>query len=213
MPYTYLIGWPALGRWYYGVRYSKDCHPDDLLSTYFTSSKSVARFIEEQGLPTVKHIRRVFTSVNAAREWEHKVLRRLRAKDSAKFLNHSDNKSISVEAALRGAKTKKPWKLGDVRRSTWRCSPQQAAANWRNGDPARQKRNTYGPLTESHKAAIAAGLRHSSSAGPGWYNAERGKAMAAKNNAQSGVCPICGKTGQYRALKRWHYENCKLAAK
>jgi hypothetical protein len=23
------------------------------------------------------------------------------------------------------------------------------------------------------------------------------------------VCPNCGKTGQYRAMKRWHFDNCK----
>lgn len=24
-PYTYLIGWSKLNKWYYGVRYSKKC--------------------------------------------------------------------------------------------------------------------------------------------------------------------------------------------
>lgn len=37
---------------------------------------------------------------------------------------------------------------------------------------------------------------------------EDGQKMAAKNNAIS-LCPQCGKEGQYRAMKRWHFDNCK----
>jgi hypothetical protein len=28
-PYTYLIGWSNQNKYYYGVRYAKDCHPND----------------------------------------------------------------------------------------------------------------------------------------------------------------------------------------
>jgi predicted RNA-binding Zn-ribbon protein involved in translation (DUF1610 family) len=41
-----------------------------------------------------------------------------------------------------------------------------------------------------------------------WKTSEDGKKMATKNNAKS-TCPHCGKTGQYRAMKRWHYDNCR----
>ena len=37
-PYTYLIGWSKLDKWYYGCRYGINCHPDDFWKTYFTSS-------------------------------------------------------------------------------------------------------------------------------------------------------------------------------
>jgi hypothetical protein len=40
-------------------------------------------------------------------------------------------------------------------------------------------------------------------------NELRCKKMAIKNNSLS-VCPHCNKQGQYRAMKRWHFENCKL---
>ena len=42
----------------------------------------------------------------------------------------------------------------------------------------------------------------------GWFSSERGQEMAAKNNAIS-TCPHCNKQGQYRAMKRWHFDKCK----
>ena len=42
-PYTYLIGWSNLGKWYYGVQYGKGVHPDNLWVTYFTSSSVVKK--------------------------------------------------------------------------------------------------------------------------------------------------------------------------
>ena len=53
-PYFYIIGWRELDRWYVGCRYRKGCHPSDLMTTYFTSSKNyVHPFIEQHGLPDV----------------------------------------------------------------------------------------------------------------------------------------------------------------
>ena len=41
----------------------------------------------------------------------------------------------------------------------------------------------------------------------GHVSSEDGKKMAAKNNATVS-CPHCSKSGQYRAMKRWHFDNC-----
>lgn len=89
IPYTYLIGWVQQDKWYYGVRYSKTCHPDDLWKTYFTSSKLVKEFREIYGEPTVIQVRKTFTDALSAREWESKVLIRMNAVKSDKFLNQS----------------------------------------------------------------------------------------------------------------------------
>jgi hypothetical protein len=93
-PYTYLIGWSDLNAWYYGVRFSKKCSPEELWKTYFTSSKHVKRFREEHGEPDVVEIRKTFQSEQLARLWEHKVLKRLNAPKNDKWLNKTDNKSI-----------------------------------------------------------------------------------------------------------------------
>jgi len=84
-PYTYLIGWSKLNKWYYGVRYARKhaclyesgCHPDDFWVTYFTSSKEVKKLIQEFGNPDIKQIRKVFTTSESAQAWEVKVLQRL----------------------------------------------------------------------------------------------------------------------------------------
>jgi len=111
-PYTYLIGWSRLQKWYYGSRYARlssclyetGCHPDEFLVTYFTSSVVVKRIIKKYGLPDVVQIRKTFPTktetpsdeemhevVTAARTWEHKVLKRIQAVKRKDFLNRTDN--------------------------------------------------------------------------------------------------------------------------
>ena len=34
-PYTYLIGWSTLNKYYYGVQFNKKANPDDLWSKNF----------------------------------------------------------------------------------------------------------------------------------------------------------------------------------
>lgn len=86
-PFTYLIGWSVHNKWYYGVRFAKNCNPDDLWTKYFTSSKYVQQMREEHGEPDVVEVRRTFLSQIDARLWEQKVLRRLDAVKSTHWLN------------------------------------------------------------------------------------------------------------------------------
>lgn len=89
-PYTYLIGWSHLNKWYYGVKFGQKCHPDDFWVTYFTSSKYVAELIESHGNPDVIDIRRTFIDPMRAAKWENTVLRRLKVINSSKWINQSD---------------------------------------------------------------------------------------------------------------------------
>ena len=107
-PYTYLVGWSKLGFWYYGVRYSKNCFPSDLWVSYYTSSKKVKEFREKFGEPDVVEIRHTFGDRESAIEWENRVLRRIGAVKSEKWLNRFDGKAVHPDDALRGAKQKKP---------------------------------------------------------------------------------------------------------
>jgi len=90
IPYTYLIGWSNLNIWYYGVRFQKNCSPDDLWKSYFTSSKHVSSFVKSNGDPDIKLIRKTFSNTKSARLWEYRVLRRLNAKDDPRFLNKTN---------------------------------------------------------------------------------------------------------------------------
>lgn len=97
--YTYLIGWSKFNKFYYGVRYAKNCKPSDLWNTYQTSSKYVKEFVKLNGDPDIIKVRRVFDSIDKARNWEHKVLRRIRATSRDIFLNKTDNISIDPNLA------------------------------------------------------------------------------------------------------------------
>jgi hypothetical protein len=96
-PYTYLIRWTKLNISYYGVRYAQDCNPSDLWNPYKTSSKHVAKFIAEHGEPDVVQVRKTFIEVTVAQNWEHRVLKRMKVVSSDRWLNRTDNKSISPQ--------------------------------------------------------------------------------------------------------------------
>lgn len=95
-PYTYLIGWSKQNLWYYGVRFAKNCNPNDLFIKYFTSSKYVKDTIAIYGNPDIIQIRKTFSCINKAREWEKKVLIKIKAKSRNDFLNRSDVISIRL---------------------------------------------------------------------------------------------------------------------
>jgi len=94
-PYTYLIGWSKLDRWYYGVRHAKTCNPKDLWVTYFTSSKHVAEFRKLHGEPNVIKIRKIFNDRATSLLWEEKLLKKIKAAQSDRWLNrHNGAKSF-----------------------------------------------------------------------------------------------------------------------
>lgn len=90
MPYTYLIGWSKLDKWYYGVRVAKNSHPHDLWKTYFTSSAKVKQLRTIIGEPDVIEIRKVFDCPKKAALFEHKVISRMKCMSSSKWLNMSN---------------------------------------------------------------------------------------------------------------------------
>ena len=107
-PYTYFIGWTTHCKYYYGVRFAKDCNPSDLWNTYFTSSKQVKNMRSQFGEPDLIQVRRTFQSTDQAKDWEHKVLRRLKAPSRKDFLNLTDNRcNPSNAGAVRSEEIKK----------------------------------------------------------------------------------------------------------
>lgn len=93
-PYTYLIGWSKLNKWYYGARYAQGCQPKDLWKTYFTSSKAVEDFTNRNGQPDVIQIRRTFDNQKDCIEWEFKALKRMQAAQRDHFLNGHNAKGF-----------------------------------------------------------------------------------------------------------------------
>jgi len=109
-PYVYRIHWSKTGMNYVGVRYAKDCHPDDLFVTYFTSSKYVADYIKEHGLPDIIEIRKKFTGEDRRQKaiiHEERVLKRLNVIGRQDYLNKHDGSAVDPsKCAWSKGKTK-----------------------------------------------------------------------------------------------------------
>ena len=107
-PYTYLIGWSHLNKYYYGVRYAKGCHPSDFWKEYFTSSKNVKLLREVEGEPDIIQIRKTFECPDKAREWEFNIIKRMKLHRDDRFLNACAYPAMSHEAMSKRV----PWNKG-----------------------------------------------------------------------------------------------------
>jgi hypothetical protein len=121
-PYTYLLKFKPDGRVYYGVRYSKDCDPSDLWVSYFSSCQKIWELIKEFGKDSFEfEIRKIFNSREAAIRWEEKVLHRLKAASSNKWINRNvsgaiflTNEERLIHARKAGETKKKRFKEGSL---------------------------------------------------------------------------------------------------
>ena len=95
IPFTYLIKHVPTNRYYYGVRFKKGCHPYDLWTKYFTSSRKIKGLIRRYGKKSfIFEIRKTFKTAQQAVNWEYKVLKRMRVIHRDDFLNQSDNQRV-----------------------------------------------------------------------------------------------------------------------
>lgn len=95
-PYTYLVGWTSLNKFYYGVRYAENCLPCDLWKSYFTSSKNIKMLREKYGEPDIIKVRKIFKDKTSAQIWEKKVLTRLKVLKNDKWLNQNIGGIIDI---------------------------------------------------------------------------------------------------------------------
>lgn len=250
--------------WYYGVRYAKNCKPSDLFTIYYTSSKHVKSFIESNGLPDIIEIRKIFNNIESARNWEHKVLKRMNAVCSHNWLNRFDGKAILPEDAIKGAKAKKPFKINDARYKLISERMKKSDLPYKNlpkmnSPEAKEKRkntvyNNLSNITLQERKLLTTQMstkecrdkakktreRNFSSLSLEEQEAKRkyysksiilGHKKSSyihandidRNNKISNykkthnpnftnlvTCEYCNKTGQYAAMKRWHFSNCKF---
>lgn len=125
-PYTYLIGWPLLNKWYYGVRYAKKCVPEDLWVSYWTSSRLVKKFVAQHGDPPVREIRKTFSSIKQAQHWESRVLKKLKVVTDEKWINGHDTKAFDPNTVPRG-------------NAHWTKKNTEAARKWKSRENWRKK--------------------------------------------------------------------------
>ena len=95
--YTYVVGWTKLNKFYYGVRFAKNCHPNDFWKKYFTSSNLVKYYRETYGEPDILQIRKTFDNADSAIYWEKKVLKKLKVLESDKWLNQNVGGAVKLD--------------------------------------------------------------------------------------------------------------------
>ena len=98
-PFTYCITFIPTGQRYYGVRYAKNCHPEQFWESYFTSSKTINDLISEFGKDIFTfQIRKLFLDKESAISWESKFLSRIDARNNPNWLNRNngDEKFINL---------------------------------------------------------------------------------------------------------------------
>lgn len=164
IPFTYLIGWSATKKFYYGVRWAKDSNPDRLWIDYKTSSKYVKRYFLENGDPDIIQVRKRFNTAQEARNFEERVLIRLNARDpfgpNSKWLNRTTNKSIYYE------------------------TPYERTADLREQLRVKAKTRTVSEETRRKLSVIGKGRRHSEETKRKIGDGNRGKVMSPESVAK-----------------------------
>ena len=263
-PYLYHIGWSKTNMHYIGVEYKPTAHPDNLWTKYFTSSKYVNAYREENGEPDIVEVRKTFNTAEEAIQYEHKMLTKTDAARSELFLNKSngggkfanygplsDETKKKISESNKGrtfsAETKK--KISDtLKGSTLSAETRQRLSEAKTGKKRMphsaeakkkiseankgkirsaetkkkmskaQKGKTFS--AESKKKMSESKKKMSAETKKKMSKAQKGKTFSAESKkkmseAQKGktqkvtVCPHCNKEGGARAMKRWHFDNCK----
>lgn len=98
VPFTYSLRHKVTGKWYYGARWSKACHPSDLKTRYKTSSVEIRNIIAREGVDIFEwRIRRIFSEIIEAVQYEHRFLTRVNAAKNQNFYNkHNGCKNFSA---------------------------------------------------------------------------------------------------------------------
>lgn len=204
-PYTYLIGWTKHDLWYYGVQYNSKARPENLWTTYFTSSKIVKTTREKYGEPDVIEVRKVFSNKDNARLWEHKVLRRIGARKSKRWLNQTDNlhhyprspkspwnkgKKLSIEQKEKIRDSLKGRTLSDEHRAKMSAAQQKRDKSISDETRLKMRNSKVGKNTTSET---------------------KEKMRIAKLGIKKELvkCPYCDKCVAPHLFNRWHNKNCK----
>lgn len=147
IPYTYLLKCVPINKFYYGVRYSKSCQPSDFWVSYFTSSETVKKLIKKYGKEAfVFEIRKQFSSVECAKQWENRVLKK------CKVLYRQDvwlNKTVGM--AL-------PVLLGEINPSKRKDVRQKISEKLKANNPMKQQ-STRDKLSKSIRLGFENGRK------------------------------------------------------
>lgn len=118
-PYVYLIGWSKLNVYYVGVRYSKNSFLGDIWKTYFTSSKYVHNFKDNNGDPDIIEILESFNTKEEAIDYENNYIKDNNLVESNNWLNRHYHSAKFVNPG--GWKHTDKWKNEARKRAKKNC--------------------------------------------------------------------------------------------
>jgi len=149
IPFVYLVGWPDLNKFYIGVRYKDGCHPSDMWTKYFTSSKYVKAIAQEHGRPPVIDIIKTFDTKEEAIAFETSILSDNKVHILDNFLNAAAGGAQHFTPEVRKkmsdkAKGRKSWNSG-VKTGSESDEVRMKKSEAHKGKPAHNKGKKLGP--------------------------------------------------------------------
>lgn len=201
-PYLYLIGWPNLDKWYLGIQYGKNSHPSNLWTTYFTSSDYVKQFREENGEPDII-ITIPAPTAEIAISKEKQLLRECDL-HSGRWLN----KNIAGNIIYTDDVRKKISDAASSRGQYYRQKLSKAHQGKSHSSETRKKLS----IAASARPQVIRNQVSQSLSGRIISDDTRLKMSKSKTGLthRSITCPHCQKTGGENAMRRYHFDNCKL---
>lgn len=221
MQYFYIIQHLASKRYYAGSKFSKrNSDPAQLLNPnhkcpYFTSSKLIKALIAEDGVDSFVIVKLKTFPEGGAFSYETRFLQKINARDNPNWINSHNNtgefgkgsspgiiftkeRRENISKSLRGKKLSEQHKKQVSETLSGRSLSDDHRKNIGLGGRGIKKpgtsaastaRMTGVPKSDSCKAAISKTL------------------LGVKQETVH--CPHCNKIGGVRAMKRFHFDNCK----
>jgi hypothetical protein len=229
-PYTYYLFHKPTGKHYYGVRTAKNCHPDELWKTYFSTSKIVKSLREQYGDDSFDYkVRKLFETPKDALEWETKFLTRIDAASKDEWLNQHNGggkfttaeKGSWITGKTHNEKTRR--KISEARKQYVGEKHPMYGKN-HSEESKRKMAENRSPMFGKHNPFY--GKKHSDELkkfisennkgkpsprkGVTLSEEQRKKQSEVMKNKPELICPYCNKTGKPSGMKRYHFNNCKL---
>ena len=153
-PYTYLLVWSKYNLRYYGCRYAKNCYPDELWVSYFTSSKYVADTVEKYGDPDIIYIDQIFSDIRSTLEYEKKILSEHDVINSNLWLNKNIG-GIFNKSPMTGRKHTNQSKLKMSRSSTGKKHSEKTKQKMSQAKTGQNHPNFGKTLNDKQKLVIS----------------------------------------------------------
>lgn len=213
IPFTYLLYCRPTGQYYYGSRYGKHCHPSQLWTTYYTSSKIIKQLILEYGEDAfVVKITRTFDKKEEAREWEHRFLCKVKASTNPIWLNQHNGDGEFFNKGGRKLSEEHRRKLSEA----FKGIPKPGTSIAMKGNNHNKgKKFSDESKSKCSKSKIGnqnrVGIKHSDDIKK--LISERTSQALKGIPKKTIICPHCKKVGAIANMKRYHFDNCSYNIK